>query len=293
MNRVHQTILRLAAGALLVSSASVFAAAPTKSTTGPTTPVDQLRKISGSTITQDGTVLEGVYITGSVNVQADNVVIRNFKIETSSSYGVQTTNGATNLVLEDGEISGMSSSGVYGSNFTARRLYVHDSGGDAFKPTTNVTIEDSFVERLGYLPEAHADGVQMVSGSNLTVRGNNFLMTDVEGFRNSQVFMIQTNNSAIENVTIEGNWINGGGYSVQIRDKGNGYGAPANVNIRNNRFGRGYSFGPWVVDGNPTICGNVWDDTSALMDRQTSTNCSGTPPTGSKKPATPSLTSVQ
>jgi len=291
MNRVHQTLFRLAAGALLVSSAAVYAAPPSEATTGPTTAEGSLRRISGTTITQDGTVLEGVYISGGVVVNADNVTIRNFKIETSGSYGVQA-NG-TNLVLEDGEITGMESAAVYGSNFTARRLYVHNSGNDAFKPQQNVVIEDSFITELGYVADSHADGVQMVSGKNVTIRRNNFVMHDQPGFNNSQVVIVQTNNGPVDNIVVEGNWINGGGYSLQFRDKNAGYGAPTNVAIRNNRFGDDYQFGPWSLDGNPTLCGNVWDDSGALMDRQSSTSCSGTPPSGSKKPATPSLTSVQ
>jgi hypothetical protein len=291
MNRVNQTLLRLAAGALLVSSASVFAAQPSEANTGPTTAEGSLRRISGTTITQDGTVLEGVYIEGGVTVNADNVTIRNFKIETSGSYGVQA-NGS-NLLLEDGEITGMNSAAVYGGNFTARRLFVHNSGNDAFKAQSNVVIEDSYIRELGYAPESHADGVQMVSGSNVTIRGNNFVMHDQPGYSNSQVVIVQTNNGPVNNVTVENNWINGGGYSVQFRDKNTGYGAPTNITIRNNRFGDDYQFGPWSLDGNPMVCGNVWDDTGALMDRQSASTCSGTAPPGAKKPAQPALTSVQ
>jgi hypothetical protein len=291
MNRINQTFLRLAAGALLVSSAAVYAAPPSEATTGPTTAESSLRRISGTTITQDGTVLEGVYISGNVTVNADNVTIRNFKIETGSSYGVQA-NGK-NLLLEDGEITGMASAGVYGSGFTARRLFVHNSGNDAFKPVRDVVIEDSYIRELGYAADSHADGVQMVNGGNVVIRRNNFVMHDQPGFSNSQVIIVQTNNGPVDNVTVEGNWINGGGFSLQFRDKDQGYGAPTNIAIRNNRFGDDYQFGPWSLDGNPVVCGNVWDDTGALMSSQDSGTCSGSAPPGTKKPATPALTSVQ
>lgn len=221
------------------------------------------------TVTEPGTVIENVDITGGVNVKADNVTIRNFKLKGTSYFGIRADFGAKNLVIEDGEITDAQSAGVYGSNFTARRLNIHNMGNDAYKPFRNVVIEAGYAHHLGYISDSHADGVQMVVGGKVVARGNNFDMNvyTQPGFHNSQVFIIQPQNGPIDDVLIEKNWINGGGTSIQLRDKGNG--PPTNVRILNNYFGRDYRFGPWIVQGstNVRMC-NVWEDTGELLSGQ-------------------------
>ncbi len=244
---------------------------PGPSTTGPLTPDNELRRISSITITEDGTVLEGVWITGMVDVRADDVTIRDFKIDATSYYGIKATYGARRLTIEDGEIFGMSSAAVYGGNFEARRIDIHDSGADGFKPTSNALIEKSWLRRLGSKPESHADGVQIRSGSDVVIRENYFDMpSDLPGFNNSICIIVQTGSGPVDNILIQDNWINGGGFSVQVRDKGRGYGPPTNVRINDNRFGRDFQFGPWVTDGDVRKDGNVWSDTGALLAGQDS-----------------------
>lgn len=100
----------------------------------------------------------------------------------------------------------------------------------------------------------------MRSGKHLVVRRTNFEMRhDEPGFTNSQVFMIQAADGTIDDVLIDGCWINGGGFSVQIKDKGKG--VPTNVRLTNNRFGRDYQFGILSLSGSIVNTGNVWDDT--------------------------------
>ena len=236
---------------------------PGPSNTGPTT--TNLQPMSGITITQDNTVLEKVSISGTVTIKANNVTLRNFKIKTTGHYSVRIMSGYTGTLLEDGEISGMSSAGVYGGDFIARRLNVHDSGADGFKPTRNALIEDSWIHHMGYLSGSHADGVQMRSGSNLTIRGNFFEMPFKKqaGYENGICIIIQTGTSSINNVRIENNWLNGSSsYCINISDKGTGYGAPTNVRISNNKFYRDYNYGIWTLEGNPVKSGNIWADTN-------------------------------
>ena len=49
-------------------------------------------------------------------------------------------------------------------------------------------------------------------------------------------------------VTIECNWLDGGGYALNIR--GTGATVPKNTRITDNRFGRSSGYGPWT-----TFCG--------------------------------------
>jgi hypothetical protein len=66
---------------------------------------------------------------------------------------------------------------------------------------------------------------------------------------------------SISNVVVEGNYLNGGNYTVYAgADRGN---SATGIKIINNRFGRDFVFGPKSVDGNITWSGNVWADTGA------------------------------
>lgn len=254
-----------------ISFSAVALEKPGESNTGPTSAESALTKYSGSyTVSSSGTVIEGVILNGTLTISASNVTVRNFILRTDSYYGIQIKDGATGIVIEDGLIENMQSAAIMGSNFTARRLEIRNSGADAIKPEYNFLIEGNWLHHLGYNISAHADGVQIVSGGNGVIRGNFFDMPpELDGYRNSQCFMIQTNNSGVDNILIEQNWINGGGYSVQVRDKGNGYGAPTNVRILNNRFGTDYLYGIWRLDGNPVTEGNVWDATGLSVSNQT------------------------
>lgn len=252
---------------ILLDESQTVAAKPGIHNTGATSDQSELTNSASITVTLDGAVIENLYVLGNINVMANNVVIRNCIIQADSFYGIRANNGNTGLLIQDVEIRGMQSAGIIGSNFSVKRANIHDSGGDAIKPFDGVVIESSWLHRLGSIPTSHSDGVQMVVGADIVIRGNNIDMPyDLPGFTNSQCMIIQTNNGPIDNILIENNWLNGGGFCVQIRDKGNGYGPPTDVRILNNQFGRDFQFGAWVFDGPVTRHGNVWQDTGEPLE---------------------------
>ena len=161
----------------------------------------------------------------------------------------------------------MTSAAIYGSNFTARRLNIRNSGADGIKPISNFVIENNWIHQLGYISTSHADGIQMVNGGNGIIRNNNFDMIPGGGYKNSNALMIQTNVGAINNLLIEGNWFNGGtNYLIQINDKGTGFGYPTNVRVINNWWGRDYVYGlARFSGGSPETGGNRWEDTGELI----------------------------
>ena len=214
------------------------------------------------TVRDDGAVIENLDIDGCITVRANNVTIRNTRINCSSFYAIRIHSGFQGLLVEDVEMFGMKSAGILGSNFIVRRANVHDAGADAFKPGSNVLIEASWMHRLGTIANSHSDAVQMVSGGDLVFRGNFVDMPNISGFTNSQCLIIQTNNGPIDDILIENNWLNGGGWCVQINDKGRGHGSPQNVRILNNRFGPDCQFGTIRVSGSDsdtTISGNIFE----------------------------------
>ena len=253
---------------------------PGPSNTGPITPKSQLANYNGPmTITQEGTVIEGVYInSGTLSIKADNVVIRDVVIDCGDGkqtgwpyYCLQATFGAKNLIVEDVEIFGGSSAIVFANDITLRRAELHTDGSDAMKIRSNSLVEENWIHHpLGIGSKApHADAEQMRAGSNTIFRCNNM---DIPinyggGTKSNACFIIQEEVGDIKNVLIDNNWCNGGNFGVFLRSNAKyGYGCLENVIVSNNKFGRDYRYGLMSQNcddgGKPGYtCGNIWEDT--------------------------------
>lgn len=242
---------------------------PGPNNTGPSDP-GALTTVGSMTVTEAGTVIENVHIQGTLSIKAPNVTVRNFIVDGGGNvpYGIRATDDHSGLLMEDGEILNITSSGLYGGDFTARRLNIHDSGGDAIKATKNVLVESCWIHHLGTNPGAHADGDQTRYGSNFVFRYNNIDMPYNVGppYKSNAAFIVQTGAGPVDNFLVEENWLNGGNYTVYFTDKGVGYGNPTNCRMINNLFGRDYQFGTLFTSGYVFVSGNRWEDTLELMD---------------------------
>ncbi|MFT4647431.1 MAG: hypothetical protein ACI9X4_000643 [Glaciecola sp.] len=248
---------------------------PGPQNTGPTDP-SILQSVGGMTITQDGTVVENVSVNGTINIEANNVTIRNFKVNGGGApYAIRATGGHHGIVIEDGELVNVASAHIYGGGFEARRLNLHESGGDGFKCLSDVLVEACWVHHLGTSPGAHSDCNQSRWGSNFTFRGNFMdLPIDIgQPYKQNAAFIMQTGDGPMDNILIEDNWLDGGNFTVYIVNKvpppGSSrpnYGDPTNARLLNNRFGRNFRYGVLSTTGNVLISGNRWDDTDELMD---------------------------
>ena len=232
--------------------------------TGPNAP-DALKPSGSLTISTNGAVLEDLDITGDITIDANNVTIRNFRINATAFYGITVVEGHNGVLLEDGEIHGMSSAAILGVGFTARRLHIHDGAGDGIKAqgTGGPTIVEScFIEKLGTGADAHADGNQTRGGSNITFRYNNIYLPSPgtpnypgAPYKSNAAFMLELE---ISNFVIERNWLNGGNYTIY---------SPGGVSVRDNFFGRDNG---GLSEGNEALrirtgtfeqwSGNVWED---------------------------------
>jgi len=253
---------------------------PGPDNTGPTNP--SILVPSGSiTVTQNGTVIENVSVSGTITVKAANVTIRNFRINGGGNsngggapYGINVKNEASNVLIEDGEIFGIDSSGLLGADYTARRLNIHHSGGDAIKTNGNNLVESCWIHHLGMNVGSHADGNQTRSGDNIVFRGNFIDMPINDSgtgpgapFKSNAAAINQAASGNITNVLFDSNWMNGGNYTIWITTKLDF--TFDGCTVINNRFGRDYRYGPLRTNGNLTninLSGNVWDDTGELMD---------------------------
>lgn len=244
---------------------------PNASNTGATSPIGSLTQISGVRTLGNGQTLENFFLTGQIRVTGSNVTIRNGIIDFRkdiNTHAINAVSAGSNLLIEDVEIySPMTSAhnmtiGLYGNNFTARRLHIHDAWADGCRPLNNCVLEDSYFHSLGDVVSGqHADCVQMLEGGNVIIRRNNFdIPYNDPDYMNSCCCIIQTYNSAIENVEITENWIRGGDFAIQFNNiQSRGF---TNCSLTNNIFGGLHEYGPWndaAPDNLVQLCGNVWD----------------------------------
>lgn len=258
---------------------TITGGSPTKPSASNTGPRYSLTSSSGSlTVTTDGAVVEKLDRSGTIYVEANNVTIRDCKISSGGPYAVQQKSGYSGLTVEYCEIRDMSSAGVYCVNGWSHLRYnnVWNSGNDAFKPASSPSgnptiIEYNYVHELGYISNAHADGVQLQPGSNVIVRYNFFdgtknipTVDPNDGsatYKNSQGCIFQTAyGGAVNNIQIIDNWFEGYTTSIQIRDKtGDAYDVdPTNSVVTGNWFGPNTNT-LWIIDGTKITSCNRWE----------------------------------
>lgn len=219
---------------------------PTASNTGPNNASALVAKGSIH-VTTNGAVVANVNVSGTITVYASNVTIRNFRVRSSGDYGVFIADGAKNVVIEDGELTGSHIAALYGANFTARRLNIHDVGADGIKALSDCVVDSCYIHDLGMDPGTHADGVQMSGGENVKITNNNIDMPEHTSggqtyLSNATVF-IHSYFGPVDNVLVENNWLNGGNYTIYSIDAGRGHGVPNGVRIVNNTYGPGDKYG--------------------------------------------------
>jgi len=207
-----------------------------------------------------GALIENLDIDGEVTVLANDVTIRNVRIRSGGYYPIRYfDNDNTGLLVEDSEIEGTSddvTAALSFANYTARRLNIH-GGADGFKADENVLIEDCWIHDLRNGPEQHNDGVQSTGGKAVTLRHDS-----ISGASNA---CVQTGDegAATQDLTVECNYLSGGGYALNIR--GSGVTRPINTKVINNVFSRNSAYGPWTIDDlSPTVTGNTYEDGTPL-----------------------------
>lgn len=245
------------------------------------------RKLTGyQTIRKNGTVLENFRLSGSLDVYADNVTIRNCEVISTTWWGINLREGYANLTVENCDIHGNGRQQMQYAVKNAGEGWITIRGNDIHTCSNCIDtpvglIEGNYVHDPKYFAKDHIDmimseggpakGYKPPSGDKvMVIRGN----TVVNTLDQTGAIALFPDWSAIHDVLIEGNHISGGGYSIY------GGGAPpapdersgrltSNVVIRNNTFSRkvwprGGKWGPVAyfekgVRGN-VWSGNVWTD---------------------------------
>lgn len=209
----------------------------------------QLKKSESIRVTKDGKTIEGVDVTGTIRVAANDVTIRNSRVRVRSTAGIYLESGFRGLRIEDVTIDGRGSAvtcaGIAPQWYTAVRVNVFGCG-DGLKMGEQTTLQDSYVHDLGYRAGSHNDGVQIGSGHNIEIVNS----TIVNALSQTSAVLAKADFGDISNLLIEGNYLDGGAYTLYARSTSRGQ--TTGVVIRNNVFGPHRSFG-LLSEDNPVV----------------------------------------
>ncbi|NUP76484.1 MAG: hypothetical protein HOV96_02920 [Nonomuraea sp.] len=230
-----------------------------------------LRKSGSIRVTKNGTVIEGVEVTGYITVEADDVTIRNTRVRgTKGWWGILQREGRTGLTVEDTEVFGngrqRTQFGILnqGKMITVRRVDIHTISNGIL--TQQGLVEDSYVHDPKYYSGDHTDMIMSTGppapGTELIIRHNTVINTlDQTG-----AIALFQDFGVVKDVTVERNLLAGGGWSLYA---GAGVkGTSSNIKVIDNVFSRkvwpkGGSAGPvsyWDKDGPGNRWhGNTWE----------------------------------
>lgn len=222
-----------------------------------------LHRIGPITVRTNGAVIDGVSASTEINVEADNVTVRNSRLTANGEWGIIQRDGHTGLRVENTEILGDGVNRVQtgilnqGRMLTVERVYIH-TVSDGIQTDQGV-VADSLISDLKEFPGDHCVDISSngspAPGMSLDVRHNTLL----NPLGQTSAMSIYQDFGRAHDVTVEQNYLAGGGYAL-YGGKGQ-YGQSYNIRILNNVFGRRYysnsgTFGP-VTDFEQGP-GNVW-----------------------------------
>jgi hypothetical protein len=232
-----------------------------------------LRKSSSVTADKAGQVIDGLDITGEINVTAANVIIRNTRITGSGDYVIIVRDGADNLTIQDTEIQTPAGTpqdigcvlNVGSAKPKILRVNIH--GCSAGVSSGGGLVQDSYIHDMAQKPGlSHDVGVASNFGGGMSVIHNTILnqLSQTAAIAFYQDFGPQSND------LVQNNLLAGGGYCVY---GGTGEkGATSNIRFVDNRFSRKFhpncGYYGLVADFDRGASGNVWsgnywDDTLA------------------------------
>ena len=200
-------------------------------------------------VTQNGTVLSGInFGSASVIVGANNVTIKDCTFTGTTGYfAVEQTAAFSGTTVENCTFTGSKSP-------TENNVWIASVQGfmtikdNSFlsSPSDAIDMHEGFVtgnyfSGAGYWPIAHADAIWVTDSTGPTTITNNFIdgtpNADSPANSNSDI-RLTSELGNLRDVTVSGNYLIGGGYTVQAG------GTVSNVSIANNYIGFG-AYGPY------------------------------------------------
>jgi hypothetical protein len=210
---------------------------PTASTTGVPAGVT-LTSMSGLTVKTSGTVIDAKLVKGDIIINANNVTIKNSKVEGR----IQIRPPYTGLKVQRTEIAGPGTAwaavteGIGYANFTCEGCNIHGWGKGAMMDA-NVTISGSWIHDMPVASGSHNEAILSLGGPNYTIVNNRLDSGSAGNFTASLAFLNQWN--SFTNTLVQGNLFNGGGYCVYAGGEAahNAQYPSSNVRFLDNTFG--------------------------------------------------------
>jgi hypothetical protein len=251
---------------------------PTAASTGYGVPASHLKvENSPIDITKAGEVLSYISTDQTINVDAPNVTIKHVRIIVSGgAFGIKLNRAANHTAIEDSTIRGSGTSGatagieaikdIYGTGnaVTATGLNIYNFG-DGIQ-TYQGSITNNYIHGLTDVNGYHLEDINENGNSGLPLLiQHNTLFNPAS---QTAAIYIGADFSPSANVTVNDNFVAGGGYTVYGGGQGVGPQAnPANIKVTNNVFGRQYYgnsgfYGPvaYYDTGNGDVwSGNTYD----------------------------------
>ena len=197
------------------------------------------------TVTQAGTVIDGLDVRGIIRIKAPDVTIKNTLVRgkalSSNNSMISNYGNNYNFTVINSELRASYPSpwinGILGSNFTVRNTEISNVVDAIHITGSNVTVEDSWLHdnlhyakdpNHGYGP-SHDDSIQIQAGNNIRIVGN--VITDA----NNAAMQITQDTGKVSNVTFGSNTVTHGCCSGNVAEKGRG--PILGLRITGNRFG--------------------------------------------------------
>jgi hypothetical protein len=232
-------------------------------------------------VTGKGTTLSGLSISGTLQISASNVTVKNVKVTTGGNFGISLAHTA-GVTIQNSTISGLNAT-------TGRVSYaIDDVYGDstgttitadnisAFRTGIQVStglISGNYIHDPGFVAGDHTNGIYVNGGTQALTIQNNTIMNSL-GQTDAINLDAPTPGPAapVANKTIKNNLLAGGGYTIYA---GAASGSPTtNIVITGNRFAQNYyaksgQYGAVVYfapagTGN-SWSGNIWDTTAKAV----------------------------
>ena len=223
------------------------------------------------TITVNGTVIDGKDINGHIEIKAKNVTIRNSRIRVANVQAVTSTDDNANLRIEDTEIDGQLKDASTGgialigrTGYTLLRVNAHGSG-DILRIDGRGTVQDSWLHDPGGTGSAqHNDVIQSTNAVYIRILHNRLENQHTQ----TSCILLKADIGSINDVVVDSNLMNGGGYSFYWYDAGYKI---TNGKVTNNKFMRQSGGGFWPKGGYygtqafqasqlPQWSNNTWND---------------------------------
>jgi len=255
---------------------------PTAANTG--VPIGQALTIVNGNQTYSSTTpttISNKEFRGFIKVTGANITFENCFFRGGNTTGnsalLDTENSQGTITVRDSEFAPMNPSasidGLSAKNTTLVRVNIHGTV-DGLKAGANTLIQDSYIHDMAWFANdpnqgggsTHNDGVQTLSGSNITLRHNNIDMSTSK--EANAAWQVTQDFGLVSNIRAENNWLDGGSCTLNISHKqfGDLSHPLTTAYITGNRFGRHRLFASCaiLVSTKVTLAqnsGNVYDDT--------------------------------